>query len=228
MNQISTRAWTQSSFSHGIGIRVTWVVMIGILALLVLTGAAWVPAEQSPTESVRSTIAEVILVLDNEELKQPGRSEERRRRIEQILKHHISYGHMAQYSLGAAWAGLSGTERQEFVGLFVELLRDVFANRITDYSGEQIVYLSEQREGSWATVGTRLVGGKVNTAIDFRLVDRSGDWLVYDAVVDGVSIVNNYRAQFAGIVRDRSYTGLLNKMKQNTLIVKAFEKTAMR
>jgi phospholipid transport system substrate-binding protein len=227
MSQISTRVCSQIPFTHELGIRLTWAMTMGMLALLVLTGAASAATELTPTESVRNTITEVIHILDNQELKQPGRSEERRRLIEQTLRHRISYEHMAKHSLGAPWAGLSDAERQEFVGLFVELLRDAFANRITEYSGEQVLYLSEQREGSVAKVSTILMGQKVDTAIEFRLLNLSGDWLVYDAVVDGSSIINNYRAQFAGIVRDLSYAGLVSKMKQNTLIVKAFEKTRL-
>ena len=91
----------------------------------------------------------------------------------------------------------------------------MFANRIAEYSGEQVVSLSEQREGSVAKVSTRLMGQKVDTAIEFRLAKLFGDRLVYDAVVIG-----------AGIIRDLFYAGLVNKMKQNTLLVKAFEKTA--
>lgn len=70
------------------------------------------------------------------------------------------------------------------------------------------------------------MGQKVDTAIEFRMVKLFGDRLVDDAVVIGASIINNCRAQFAGIIRDLFYAGLVNKMKQNTLLVKAFEKTA--
>ena len=59
----------------------------------------------------------------------------------------------------------------------------------------------------------------------FRLAEQSGDWLVYDVVIDGASIVGNYRAQFARIIRDTSYAGLVGQMQQRGLVVKVFEKT---
>jgi phospholipid transport system substrate-binding protein len=191
--------------------------------LLALTGTAFASDQQTPTESVKDTIAEVIRVLDNAELKQPGRAVERRQQIEQIVRHRVSYEDMAKHALGMPWLDLTDAGRQEFVDLFVQLLRDTFAGKIDAYTDEQIHYLSEQRGTHLAEVKTELSGSKTNTLLDFQLVDRSGEWLVYDVVIDGASIVSNYRAQFTSIVRAQSYDGLLKKMKEHSLIVKAFE-----
>jgi phospholipid transport system substrate-binding protein len=132
---------------------------------------------------------------------------------------------MARSSLGAPWMSLSDKERQEFVTLFVELIRDRVANKIDQYYGEQIFYLNEQREGRFAQVRTNLIGPKVDTALDFRLENHSDQWLVYDLVIDGTSIVGNYRAQFSQIIHDTTYAGLVQKMKQRVHTVKGFEKT---
>ena len=188
------------------------------------TGVA--PSEYSPTESVKSSILDVLAILGNETLKQPGRSEERRQQIEQVIRHRVNYAHMAQRALGAPWAKLSGLEREEFVRLFVELIRDAVANNIDLYYDEQVFYLFEQREGSFAEVRTNLIGPKVNTSLDFRLENQSGAWIVYDVAIDRASIVRNYRTQFSRIIRDHSYTGLLERMKQRAHTVKLFEKTA--
>ena len=132
---------------------------------------------------------------------------------------------MAQSSLGVPWMSLSDKERQEFVTLFVELIRDRVANKIDQYYGEQMFYLDEQREGNFAQVRTNLTGPKVDTALDFRLENQSGKWLVYDLFIDGTSIVGNYRAQFRQIICDATYAGLVEKMKQRVHTVKGFEKT---
>ena len=183
------------------------------------------PNEYSPTEAVQSTITDLLSILGNEALKQPDRSEGRRHHIEEIIRHRVSYEQMAQRALGVPWKQLTDTERQEFVRLFVQLLRDRFANKIDQY--HEVIYLFEQREGSCAEVRTKLIGPKVDTWLDFRLGNKSGDWLVYDVVIDGASIVKNYHAQFARIIRDESYAGLVEKMKHRVLVVKTFEKTAL-
>jgi phospholipid transport system substrate-binding protein len=182
------------------------------------------PNESSPTDAVQSTITDLLSILGNEALKQPGRSEGRRHHIEEIIRHRVSYEQMAERALGVPWTQLNDTERQEFGRLFVQLLRDGFANKIDE--NYEIIYLFEQREGSFAEVRTKLIGPKVDTWLDFRLGNKSGDWLVYDVVIDAASIVRSYHAQFARIIRDDSYAGLVQKMKQRDLVVKTFEKTA--
>lgn len=127
--------------------------------------------------------------------------------------------------LGGPWIELTDTERQEFVALFVQLLRDTFACRIDNYTDEQVLYLSERREENFAEVRAKLMGPKTETVLDFRLADVLDHWHVYDVVIDGASIVSNYHSQFASIIRTHSYTGLVNKMKEKTLVVKAFETT---
>ena len=184
------------------------------------------PSEFSPTESVKNTITDVLSILGNEALRQPGRFAERRQQIEQVIRQRVNFWQMAQRALGSPWTRLNDTERREFVTLFVELIRDTVANKIDQYYDEQVFYLDEQREGSCAQVRTNLIGPKIDTSLDFRLENQSGEWLVYDVVIDGASIVRNYRTQFSRIIRDSAYAGLVEKMKQKALTVKWFEKTA--
>ena len=195
---------------------------IAIVDGLTLVG----PSESSPTESVKHTITDVLSILGNEALRQPGRSEERRLQVEQVIRHRVNFSQMAQRALGGPWADLHDTERQEFVNLFLELIRDTVANTIDQYHDDQVFYLDEQHEGSFAWVRTNVIGSKVETSLDFRLEHHSGDWLVYDVVIDGASIVRNYRTQFSRIIRDRAYAGLMEKMKRMALTVKWFKKTA--
>jgi phospholipid transport system substrate-binding protein len=185
-----------------------------------------VPLAYSPTEAVQSTITDLFSILGNEALKQPGRFEERRQHIERIIRLRVDCKRMAQQSLGDPWTRLDDPQRREFVRLFIELIRDRVANNLDQYDDEQVFYRSEQRRGDWAEVRTALIGRKVNTALDFRLERQSGEWLVYDVVIDGASIVPNYRTQFTQIIRDASYEALVERMGQSARAVKLFEKTA--
>lgn len=188
------------------------------------TAESWTPQDQSrATEAVKSTVTELMQVLDDEQLKRPDRAEERRQEVERIVMRRVSYEEMAKRALGTAWSDITGQERQEFVGLFVQLLRDSFAGRINQHTDEEVIYLGEQREARFAEVRTQLKGQKVDTRVDFRLMHASNDWLVYDVVIDGASIVSNYRSQFTSIIRDVAYAGLVKKMKQKAVAVKFFE-----
>lgn len=186
----------------------------------------WRLDDYSPQDVVKSTIADLHAILGSEALQQPARLGERRHLIEEIIRHRVSYEDVAERALGAQWKRLNPTERQEFVNLFIQLLRDTLASKIDQYYDEQIVYLSERRSDHFAEVRTNLVGSKVDTSVDFQLRSQSGDWLIYDMVIDDASMVRNYQAQFNRIIRDDSYEGLVKRLRQKGVLVKVFERTA--
>jgi phospholipid transport system substrate-binding protein len=205
-------------------IRIT--IVIGVLVLG--SSSVWAEspaaaAEQGPTATIKAAVGELFRVLDDESLKAPERADDRRRAIEQVLKTRVSYEEMAQRALGAPWTLLSAEERREFVDLFVQLLRDAFANRIDDRTDEHVIYRGEIVHDTFAEVHTQLVGRKIDTTLDFRVVDHGGAWLVYDVVIDGASVVFNYRAQFTQVIKEASYVGLVKQMRQKTATLKRFE-----
>lgn len=225
MSQRSNATACMGGISSEIRLGMTSAMVVSTVAFLMLIVTTMASAEQTATESVRSTIDEVIHILNSEELNQPNRSMERRQKIEHVIRQRVNYEDMAKRALGWHWVELTDTERQEFVGLFVQLLRDTFACRIDNYADEQVLYLSELREGNFTEVRAKLSGSKAETLLDFQLADVFGHWYVHDVVIDGVGIVSNYHAQFAIIIRDHSYAGLATKMREKTLVVKAFETT---
>jgi phospholipid transport system substrate-binding protein len=177
--------------------------------------------QPTPTETIKDTVTELFSILKDSQ--GTDRSQARRRGIERVIRRSLHYEEMAKRSLGVSWVQMDDGARTEYVSLFVHLLRDALANRMTQYSGEEITYLSERRESTCAEVKTRLVGSKVDTAIDFRLMHQDGRWLVYDAVMDGTSLVGSYHAQFASIIREASLTELMARLEEKTLLVKLFE-----
>ncbi|MFQ5992854.1 MAG: phospholipid-binding protein MlaC [Nitrospiraceae bacterium] len=173
------------------------------------------------TEAMRSTINEVIRILTDENLKRPEMDGERRRQLEQVIGHRFSYEEMAKRTLGRDWKNLSDGERREFVELFKRLLTTTYADKVEGYSGEQVVYLAERRKDRYAEVQTKVVSGKVEIPLDYRLIYKSEDWRVYDVVVEGVSLVKNYRGQFAKVIRSSSFEDLVEKLRKKTARVEA-------
>ena len=188
----------------------------GLAAVIVLVGGASAEPGGAATEAVRTTINEVIRILKDVELKKAGRAEERRRLLEQVIGDRFNYDEMARRALGAQWNKLSDKERQEFVDQFKRLLSSSYADKIEGYSGEQVHYLNERLEGDYAEVRTKVASDKTEIPLDYRLLNKSGNWRVYDVVVDGVSLVNNYRSQFTKIIRESSYADLLEKLREKS------------
>ncbi|MBI3355691.1 MAG: ABC transporter substrate-binding protein [Nitrospirae bacterium] len=127
-------------------------------------------------------------------------------------------GEMSKRSLAAHWTPLTEVERTEFVELFKSFLSDRYAEKIEGYSGQQVVYLSERIEGTFAEVRTELRSGKVEIPLDYRLFLKEGRWHAYDVIVDGVSLVKNYRSQFEKIIRSDSYDELRKRLRDRTVI----------
>jgi len=174
-------------------------------------------AQETPTEVVRATIDEVISILENPDLKDPAKLIPRRRMLEEVIATRFDYAEMSKRALAAHWRPLSEAERKEFVDLFKSFLSDRYAEKIEGYAGEQVSYLSERIEGSYAEVRTELRSSKVEVPMDYRLFLKGGRWHAYDIIVDGVSLVKNYRSQFNSIIREDSYQELLRKLRDRTV-----------
>jgi phospholipid transport system substrate-binding protein len=188
--------------------------MLAIIAASVLLSDLLAVAASTPTDAVRTTINEVIRILKDESLKKPNRAEERRRLLEKTVGERFSYQEMSKRALGAQWNKLSPEEQKEFVSLFQQLLAGSYAGKIEGYSGEQVTYVNERLQEGYAEVRTKVTTGKAEIPLDYRLMKISDEWRVYDVVVDGVSLVSNYRGQFAKILRTSSYADLVERLRK--------------
>jgi phospholipid transport system substrate-binding protein len=100
-------------------------------------------------------------------------------------------------------------------------LTNSYADKIESYSGEGAQFVNERMEKDYAEVRTKVLTGKVEIPLDYRLLNKGTDWRVYDVVVDGVSLVNNYRGQFSKILRSSSYTDLVDQLRKKSEKIKA-------
>jgi phospholipid transport system substrate-binding protein len=188
-----------------------WIALVSTAAI-----AASPEVSESPTEAVRGTVDRVLHILDDPALKAPAKLMPRRRMLEEVVASRFDYGEMSKRALAAYWAPLTAAERMEFVEVFKSFLSDSYAERIEGYSGQQVVYLSERIEGSYAEVRTELQSEKTTIPLDYRLLLKEGRWHAYDIIADGVSLVKNYRSQFNKIIRDSSYQVLVKKLRERT------------
>ena len=169
-----------------------------------------------PTDSMKGTIDAVLRIIRDKELKQTAQAEERRSLLEKVVAERFDYQEMSRRALGAPWNQLSDQDKQEFWSLFQTLLTSSYAEKVESYSGEGVQYLNERTEKDYAEVRTKILSGKTEIPLDYRLINRGTDWRVYDVVVDGVSLVNNYRGQFTKILRASSYSDLVDQLRKKS------------
>jgi phospholipid transport system substrate-binding protein len=172
------------------------------------------------TDAMKSTIDEVLRILQDKELKQPTKMNERRQLLEKVVGERFDYPEMSRRALGAPWAGLSDREKEEFVSLFQTLLVNSYADKVEAYSGEGVQYINERTEKDYAEVRTKVLTGKTEIPLDYRLLNKASVWRVYDVVVDGISLVNNYRGQFTKILRSGTYVDLVDQLRKKSEKIK--------
>ena len=165
-----------------------------------------------PTDQLRAQIDKAVKILEDPELKK--KPVERRAAVRQVANDIFDFSETAKRSLARHWAPRTQAERDEFVSLFSDLLERSYIGKIELYGGEKIQFVGESVEGEGAVVRTKLITKQgTEIPIDYRMLHRGERWLVYDVVIEGVSLISNYRTQFNKIITTSSFQELIKKMK---------------
>jgi phospholipid transport system substrate-binding protein len=186
-----------------------------------LLSAVWLSAlglatAGEPTDLVRQITDQVMKILEDPQFQAPNRHAERQERLHKIAEQVFDWQEMARRALAVHWRERTPQEQQEFVRLFRDLVEGTYINRLESAIQEkrEIQYVGEQVDGSRATVKTNVVTRRnQQVPIEYRLQKADGRWLIYDVLVEGISLVNNYRSQFNRIITSSSYNELVQKMK---------------
>jgi phospholipid transport system substrate-binding protein len=195
----------------------TRAVRIGWIVLLALTDFATAAAARAgdPIEVVRMAGDKAIQILKDPKLQPKERKKERIERLKEIVNPLFDYEEMARRSLGPHWRRRTPQEQQEFVKLFRDYLDKVYSDKVDLYAGEKIIYGRETVEAEYAQVETTFVDTKGEEfSVVYRLRRNNGKWKVYDAVVENVSVVNNYRSQFDRVISKYSFDELKRLLKE--------------
>ena len=193
-----------------------WGVWV-LLGSLLLAGTTRLCQAGEPLDKIRQTVDDVLTILADETLKAPEREAERRAKIRQAVFQRFGFDEMAQRALAQHWHKRTPEERKEFVTLFSDLLERSYIDKIENYGGgkENIRYTKEtiDKDG-YATVRSEIISKRdLDVELEYRLLQRDGNWAVYDVIIEGVSLVNNYRTQFNKIITESSYENLVKQMK---------------
>lgn len=183
--------------------------LIPLITVLVLGLGSDAWAGQ-PTEQLRTYTDQVLKVLQNPALSLP----ERREAVKHLAEQVFDVTETAKRALGPHWLQRTPAEREEFVKIFANLLEQTYIARIDEFGGEKLTYVSEQIDGDRAIVKARITT-KNGTAVpvESRLLQRDNRWLIYDILVENLSLISNYRSQFDRVIRTTSYDELVKRVK---------------
>ena len=168
----------------------------------------------TPTEQIKTTTEKILAVVSSPELKEPAMADERRRRIRAAVDERFDWEEIASRALARHWRERTEKERQEFIELFGELLERTYLKKVEGYGGEKVSYDGERIDGEYAEVIVKILTLKgTEIPVEYRVKKQGDDWLVYDIVIQGVSLVKNYRTQFNDIINRSSYDELVKKLR---------------
>jgi phospholipid transport system substrate-binding protein len=185
-----------------------------IVATVFFVGLASVCRAGEPLDLVKSAGERAIAVLKDPKLKSPDKKKERVERLKEIINPIFDYDEMAQRTLGAHWRRRTPAEQEEFARLFRAFLERIYSDKVDLYDGEKIAFGRETIEQEYAQVESTVVNAKEQeSSVVYRLKRADGKWKVYDAVVENISIVNNYRSQFDRVISKSSYEELRKMLK---------------
>ena len=182
------------------------------IAIYLLLGAGQLSAESQITADLRGTIDQVLKIVSDKNLQKDPTL--RREKLRQAIALRFNYKQMVMRSLAKNYNERSDEEREEFTGLFKKLLENSYASKIENYQDETINYVDEKIKGNYAMVRTQIVRKDGVIDVDYKMLKNNDQWLVYDFVIEGVSLIRNYRSQFSKIISTESYGALVSKLSK--------------
>mgnify|MGYP001576514188 FL=1 len=164
-----------------------------------------------------TTVDKGLAVLKDPALKGNDKVQERRQKLWEEISFIFHFEEMAKRSLGVYWKDRSAEEKKGFVELFTEILKESYIGKTDTYSGEKVALVSDKMDGKYACVQTKLVTNKgTDVSVEYRMLNNQGEWKIYDVIIEGVSLVNNYRSQFNSILTKSSYADLVVRIKEKS------------
>jgi phospholipid transport system substrate-binding protein len=189
--------------------------VIMVLVALATAIAPALAAPPSPLRQLQERSDRVIAVLEDPALKAPARVQDRREAVRKIAIEMFDAEEAARRALALHWKSLTAEQRRQFTGLFVGLLEKSYSSKVDLYGGQRVRYVSEAVDGELAVVKALVTITRGDVPVEARLNLRGDRWLVYDIVVENVSLIGNYRSQFDRIIRTSSYQELVRRLESN-------------
>ncbi len=178
------------------------------IAAALLAGATL--AGEGPAGQLQVSLDAVIATLQDSSLA----PEARRRRITDLIQRRFDFRAMSQRALSTNWRKASETQRRQFVDKFSRLVLATYMGRIEAYTDERVKFVGERVKGNKAEVSTLVVSDNTEIPIRYKMRRKGDNWLVYDVVIEEVSLIRNYRSSYRDIVKKEGIAGLLARMDE--------------
>ena len=187
------------------------IAMILMVAILMIPFQAYAA---SAKEIVETSVNKVIKTLGDPAFKAKPK-DVKTKEIGNIIGEVFDFTELSKRTLGREWKKMKPEQQKEFTELFKKLLEGVYADTLLSYTDQKIVFGKEieLKKGRAEVQSDMVLSDGTKVPIFYRLTNKSGDWKTYDLIIEGVSLVKNYRSQFKEIISKDSPEKLLEIMR---------------
>ena len=200
----------KSEHRHRRALVLLFIILFVALLVPVSRVAASIP---DPTEQLKPFIEKVIAILQDKEL-QEGAKCNLCQRVIDVARERFDFQEMSKRVLGKHWKQISSEQQADFEELFTRLLEHAYIGKIEEYAGQEVEYKKQRIRGKRAEVQTVLVDAGKSIPVSYIMLLRQDQWMAYDVVVEGVSLVRNYKEQFDQIIRADGYEHLVREIEK--------------
>jgi len=165
-----------------------------------------------PQDRLKAGIDSVITILSDPALKGANKRAERQTKLRTVADSFFDWHELSRRAAAENWRKYTPKQQEDFVASFSELLQKTYIRKLEKYNNEKVLYLKEQIDGNQAFINTQVQMKDKSIPINYVMIKHS-QWLVYDVFVEGVSLVKNYRTQFAKILSRETPEQLLQRIK---------------
>lgn len=191
----------------------TLLILFVVVSILTSCRIA-VAVTSDPLSQMRQVVDEILVILRDKSAATPEFRNERRQQVVAVIKRNFDFREMARRSLARHWRTLTDKEQDDFVKLFTEMLKKAYIDKVDHYSDETVVFTRQIIRGNKALVHSNFIKDSIEIPVNYKLIYRNNQWLVYDIIVEGVSFIRNYRTQFHSIIQRETHAGLVRRMQE--------------
>lgn len=174
-----------------------------------------------PTDFVKSQTKDVTKILSKKETKA------RAKKLDKILQQSVDFRELASRSLKGHWEKQTPEAQEQFLNLLQRMLEANYTSKLSgkklgeDYSVE---YLDEKTRGDLAIVKTRVLIKEDKKPVSYKLTKKNDTWIVFDIVIDDISLEETYRESYTAIIEDEGWDSLIDRMKAKVVELEAANK----
>ena len=171
-----------------------------------------------PLDTVKANVNSVLEILRDPKLKGEAGKKVKEQKIQAAAEKLFDFVELSKRTLGLNWNNFTPEQRKEFVHLFETILKDAYIEKITSYDNEPVNFTKEAplSETTVEVSSVVVLKGGQQVPINYRVIKKENDWRVYDVVIEGVSLINNYRTQFREILGNNPPEKLLETLRKKT------------